>query len=165
MTRRLGSFFIVVGMLVGVSGCTDNPYDSSTWTKKLGSREHERALQELEQLGDPDAIPAIGEAWEEGGKPVRDLQVIISLARPLTPAEAKAKFVTDFEAEGRKPSWDSAMPFLTKALTGVDESNTRSVDAATKAAEAIGESKVSPGLDALIDVAVDKPSTKKLFPA
>jgi hypothetical protein len=55
--------------LVALAGCPDNPYKASTWTKKLGSREHERALQELEQLGDPSAIPELGQVWLDHGKP------------------------------------------------------------------------------------------------
>jgi predicted transposase YbfD/YdcC len=156
--------FVLAG-LVFLTGCPDNPYKAETWVKKLGSREHERALQELEQLGDPSAIPDIGNVWLEHGKPVRDLQVIISLARPLTAAEAKAKFVTDYEEKGRDPNWDAAMPFLTKALLEVDEANARSVDSATKAADALGESRSQAGLDALVEIAVNKPTTKKLFQA
>ena len=149
----------------GLTGCPDNPYNAKTWTKKLGDpRESERAVTELEQLGDPSAIQALGEAWSDQGKPVRLLQVIISLARPLTPEEAKAKFATDYEKEGRKASWDVALPFLTKALTEVDEANPRSVDSATKAADALGEAKLDAGLDALIDIA-SKPVTKKLIAA
>jgi hypothetical protein len=69
-------------------------------------------------------------------RPVRILQVIIGLARPLTPEEAKKKFMTDYEASGREASWDQALPFLKMALIDVDEANPRSVDSATKAADA-----------------------------
>jgi len=92
------------------------------------------------------------------------LQVIIGLARELTPEEAKAKFATDYEKTGRKSSWDKALPFLTRALTEVDEANPRSVDSASKAADALGESRLPEGLDALIDLA-NKPITKKLISA
>jgi hypothetical protein len=163
MTRPL-ALVMLVG-LVGLAGCPDNQYDYKTWTKKLDDPgQAERAVTELEQLGNPGAIPALGNAWKTQGKPVRLLQVIISLARPLTPEEAKAKFVTDFEKTGRKASWDAAMPFLTEALTGVDEANPRSVDSASKAADALGESQQSAGLDALIDIA-SKPISKKLITA
>ena len=151
---------LVVGLL-GVSGCPDNPYKASSWTKKLNTREHERAVQELEALGDPSAIPDLGKAWDEQGKPARDLQVIIALARPLTPAEAKANFVTDYEESGREAHWAAAMPFLTMAIEKVDEASAVSVESATKAAEAIGESKDPAGIDALISIA-DKAISKKL---
>lgn len=151
--------------LLGLAGCPDNQYDYKTWTKKLDdTRESERAVTELEQLGNPGAIPALGEAWISQGKPVRLLQVIISLARPLTPAEAKEKFVTDYEKSGRKASWDAALPYLKRALTEVDEANPRSVDSASKAADALGESKLAGGLEPLIDLAT-KPVTKKLVQA
>lgn len=164
MRRILSSALLAGFLFFGATGCPDNPYKASSWTKKLGSREHERALQELEQLGDPSGIPEIGAEWDKQGKPVRDLQVIISLARPLTPAEAKAKFVTDYEESGRPANWDAALPFLTKALSEVDEANSRSVDSATKAADALGEAKLGAGLDALVDLANKTPS-KKLFQA
>lgn len=164
MRRILSSALLAGFLFFGATGCPDNPYKASSWTKKLGGREHERALQELEQLGDPSGIPEIGAEWDRQGKPVRDLQVIISLARPLTPAEAKAKFVTDYEESGRPASWDAALPFLTKALQEVDEANSRSVDSATKAADALGEAKLGAGLDALVEIANKNPS-KKLFQA
>jgi len=151
-------------MLAGLAGCPDNPYKADTWTKKLGDpRESERAVTQLEQLGDPSAIESLGDAWVNQGKPVRLLQVIISLARPLTPQDAADKFVTDY-ASGRPASWDKALPFLRRALSEVDEANPRSVDSATKAAEALGESKLPDGLDALIELA-QKPVTKKLITA
>ena len=163
MTRPL-AFVMLVG-LASLTGCPDNQYDYKTWTKKLDDPgQAERAVTELEQLGNPGAIPALGNAWKSQGKPVRLLQVIIGLARPLTAEEAKAKFVTDYEKTGRKASWDAAMPFLTEALTGVDEANPRSVDSASKAADALGESQQTAGLDALIDIA-SKPVSKKLIAA
>ena len=162
--RRL-AFVALAIMLASQTGCPDDPYKAKTWTKKLNDpHEAERAVTQLEQLGDPSAIPALGQAWSEQGKPVRLLQVIISLARPLTPAQAKATYMTDYETSGRPASWDKALPFLSKALTEVDEANPRSVDSAQKAADALGEAKIEGGLDPLIDIA-QKPVTKKLISA
>ena len=164
--RRLAPFMLVtlVG-LASLTGCPSDQYDYKTWTKKLDdTHENERAVQKLEELGHPGAIPALGDAWVEQGKPVRFLQVIISLARPLTPAEAKAKFVTDFEEKGREASWDAALPYLKKALEDVDEANPRSVDSASKAAEAMGEAKLPGGLESLVKL-VEKPVTRKLVTA
>src|SRR5690606_31245810 len=136
-----------------------------TWTKQLDDpREAERAVTQLEQLGNPSAIPALGNAWAKQGKPVRLLQVIIGLARPLTPEEAKATFMTDYEKNGRPASWNLAEPFLIKALVEVDEANPRSVDSAQKAADALGDAKLEAGLDALIELAA-KPVSKKLIAA
>jgi hypothetical protein len=163
--RRLALLACLAVNVATLTGCPDNPYKAGTWTKKLSDpREAERAVTQLEQLGDPSAIPALGQAWVDQGKPVRLLQVIISLARPLTPEQAKATYMTDFETSGRPASWDAAMPFLKQALTEVDETNPRSVDSAQKAADAVGESQDEDGLDALIDVA-SKPVTKKLIGA
>ena len=156
---------VLCGALLALTGCPDNPYKASTWTKKLGDpREAERAVTQLEQLGDPSAIEALGEAWANQGKPGRLLQVIIQLARPLTPAQAEATNMTDYAKTGRPDNWAKAMPYLTKALTEVDEANSRSVESAGKAAEALGEAKLAEGLEALVEVA-QKPVTKKLINA
>jgi hypothetical protein len=166
MTRLLALGFL----LSLVAGCPDNPLKASTWTKKLGDvREAEVAVRKLEELGDPSAIQALGEAWKDQGKPVRMLQVIIALARPLTAAQAGAENLTDFDgsdghANGREAHWGDALPYLKLALTEVDEANPRSVDSAQKAADALGEAKLPDGLDALIDIA-NKPVTKKLVGA
>jgi hypothetical protein len=163
MTRRFSWLPIVAGLaLASLAGCPDNPYKAETWTKKLGdSHESERAVTELEQLGDPSAIEPLGEAWVKQGKPGRLLQVIISLARPLTPKDAEEKFFTDYAQTGRPASWDKALPYLKRAISEVDEANTRSTESAIKAAEALGESQQADGLDVLIELA-QKPVTKKL---
>jgi hypothetical protein len=164
MMRRFSWFPMVVGLAV-LAGCPDDPYKAETWTKKLkDQRESERAVTELQQLGNPSAIPALGEAWVDQGKPVRLLQVIISLARPLTPKEAEANYYTDYMATGRPANWDRALPYLKRALSEVDEANSRSVDSAANAADALGEAKLPDGLDALIEFA-QKPVTKKLIKA
>ncbi|MBA3541401.1 MAG: hypothetical protein H0T79_17445, partial [Deltaproteobacteria bacterium] len=152
-------------MAASQTGCPDNKYKASTWTKKLNDpREAERAVTQLEQLGDPSAIPALGQAWSEQGKPVRLLQVIISLARPLTPKEAEEKFFTDYKDTGRPASWDKALPFLKQALDEVDEANQRSGDSASKAAAALGEAALPDGLESMIKF-TEKPTTKKLYAA
>ncbi len=163
--------YVLAALLVGfVAGCPDNPYKASTWTKKLSDpKEAEVAVRKLEELGDPSAIPALGDAWKDQGKPVRMLQVIIGLARPLTAQQAEAQNLTDFNgsdghANGRAESWAAALPYLKMALTEVDEANPRSVDSAQKAADALGESQLPDGLDALIDIS-SKPVTKKLVGA
>src|SRR5262245_13225665 len=116
MMRRFSWFPILAGLVV-FAGCPDDPYKAETWTKKLkDERESERAVTELEQLGNPSAISALGDAWVDKGKPVRLLQLIISLARPRSPEEAKANYYTDYEATGRPPSWDRALPYLKRAI-------------------------------------------------
>lgn len=165
MTRLGVCIPIILAGLVSLAGCPSNEYDYETWTKQLEHQsEAEAAVTRLEQLGHPGAIPAIGKAWENHGRPVRYLQVIIALARPLTPKEAEEKHWTDFAKTGRKASWDAALPFLKKALVEVDTADTRSVDGASKAADALGESKTPGGLEALVDIA-NRKLEKKLLPA
>ena len=166
--KRSRAYLLLAGVgligVFGLAGCPDNPYDYKTWTKKLGDQhDGERAVTELENLCNPDAIPALGAAWKDQGKPVRLLQVLISLSRPLTPAEAAEKFCTDYE-KGRDASWDKSLPFLKQAIDEVDESNPRSVESAQKAAGALGEAKLADGLDSLIGI-TQKPATKKLIVA
>lgn len=162
---RLPLAFVMLAGLTGLAGCPDDPYAASTWTKKLDDpKESERAVTELDQLGNPSAIPALGEAWVAQGKPVRLLQVIIGLARPMTPAEADANNKVDYVKSGRPASWDKALPYLIKALAEVDEANPRSVDSAGKAADALGEAQLAEGLDALMEMA-NKPPSKKLIAA
>jgi hypothetical protein len=137
------------------------PYDYRTWTAKLDDpREVERAVTELEQIGNPGAIPALGAAWRTQGRPVRYLQVIISLSRPLTAQDAKDRFVTDYEKTGRPASWKVSMPFLVEALATMDVTNPRSVDSAAKAADAIAEANDPAGVAALVGVAT-APISKK----
>ncbi|HVK83590.1 MAG TPA: HEAT repeat domain-containing protein [Kofleriaceae bacterium] len=146
--------------------CSPTPgdaYDAQTWIAKLcDPRENERAVTQLEQLGDPKAIVPLGELWLAQGRPARVLQVLIGLARPLTPAEATATFMTDYETTGRPASWDKALLFLKRALAEVDVANPRSVDSAFKAAAALGEAKL--GLDTLVAFA-SRPTTKHLIAA
>lgn len=166
MIRRLPA--IALAGLLGLAACPSDPYSYKTWVKQLDDPQHaERAVTEIENNGWPEAIPDIGKAWKAQGRPVRLLQVVISLARPLTPQEAEASHKVDYAKTGRKAHWDLALPFLTAALTEIDSANPRSVDSATKAADALGESQLGEGLDALIELAT-KPidaKTKKIVGA
>ena len=58
--------------LVVLAGCPDDPTKAETWTKKLRDQgEEERAVTDLEHIGNPSAIEALGSAWERAfaGKP------------------------------------------------------------------------------------------------
>lgn len=134
----------------------------SRWSAKLGdSRETERAVAKLEELGDPRAIPALGKAWGEQGRSARIIQVIVSLAKPLTPQEAAAAVLPAYEKVGRSASWDAALPVLRRALVEVDEANPRSVESAAKAADAVGEARLAAATPALSELA-RRPPGKKL---
>ena len=120
--------------------------DVARWTARLDdAHDSERAIAELEALGDARAIPALGKAWNAQRRPVRMLQAIIALAK-------------------RTGRWDDALPFLGQALTEVDDANPRSVDSALAAADAIGEAHLAAGLPALASLA-HRPATKKLIAA
>jgi hypothetical protein len=155
MTRRLLTGALVAGLAL-LAGCPDNPYEADTWIEKLDDqREAERAVTELEHLGDPKAIPALGRTWDKQGKPVRVLQVIIDLAQPLTPKEAEEKFLTNFAKTGRKSSWDKALPILKQAVSEIDSANPRSLDSAVKAADALGDAQIEQAEEILIELAND----------
>jgi hypothetical protein len=151
--KRLLLASLLVTTSVTLVGCRpDNPYKASTWTKQLDdAKSIEQATTWLENLGDPSAIPALGAAWEKQAHPVRLLQAMIALSRPLTPKQAETQNYTDFVASGRVSSWKETMKYLIKAVSEVDDTNAKSVDNAVKAADAIGESGLDEGLDALIE--------------
>ena len=156
MKRRLLTGALLVGLAL-LAGCPDNPYEADTWIDKLDDqREVERAVTELEHLGDPKAIPALGRTWDKQGKPVRVLQVIIDLSAPLTPKEAEEKFLTNFAKSGRPASWDKALPILKRAVTEIDEANPRSLDSAVKAADALGDAQIDQGMELLMELANQK---------
>lgn len=138
---------------------------AAPWIAKLDDpREAERAVTELEQLGDPAAIDPLGKHWNENGRPVRVLQVMISLSRPLTPEQAKAQFVTDYEATGRPASWARLVPYLRTAVASIDMENPRSVDNAVKAASIAEEARLAAVLPELLELA-SQPEHKKWFAA
>lgn len=168
MRRRLQRSAALAAVLVAcvaVAGCPENPYSVDTWVKKLDdARELDRAVDKLEQLGNPKAIAPLGEAWLKQARPPRILQVIIELSPALDQEAAKKKNLTDYEKTGRQSSWNAALPYLVAALKDVDENNPRSVESAIKAAAAIGDAGLDEGLDVLIEFS-QRAGTKKILPA
>jgi len=72
---------------ISLTGCESSDDGASAYVKRLDDpKDAEAAVTRLEELGDPSAIEGLGEAWGKSGRPVRYLQVIINLARPLTAA-------------------------------------------------------------------------------
>jgi hypothetical protein len=137
-----------------LTGCPDDPFDPKTWTKKLSSpKEVERAVTELERLGESSAIPALGKAWEKQGRPERILQVIIDLSKPLTEQQAKDQYKNNGKA--RPAAWDRSLPILVKAIDEVDPANPRSVESARLAAEALGQAKLEEALEPLVRAATE----------
>jgi hypothetical protein len=162
--RKLAVLFLSGLAAVFLTGCPDDPFDPNTWIKKLDdSNEVERAVVELERLGDQRAIVPLGKAWEKQGRPVSILQVIIDLSKPLTEQQAKDNYKNNNKA--RPAAWEKALPILTKAIEDVDAANPRSVESARLAAEALGASKVDGALAVLSAAAnkpIDKPEIKQL---
>ncbi len=160
----LSVFLVGAAATVTLSGCQEDAFVYTTWTDKLGdSNEVERAVTELERLGDNRAIPALGKAWERQGRPEAILQVIIDLAKPLTEEQAKANYKNNDKA--RAAAWDKALPILTKAIEEVDSANPRSIESARLAAEALGAAKIDGALEVLTTAAnkpTDKPEIKQL---
>jgi HEAT repeats/PBS lyase HEAT-like repeat len=155
MTQRIRTLAILLlaGLVtLTMAGCPDDPFDPKTWTKKLGNpSETERAVTELERLGEPVAIPALGKAWEKLGRPERILAVIIELSKPLTEKQAKDQY--KYNGKARPASWDKSLPILIKAIEEVDPANPRSVESARLAAEALGSAKLDDALEPLIKAA------------
>ncbi len=162
--RRLSVLFLCGLTAIFLTGCPDDPFDPNTWIKKLDdSNEVERAVVELERLGDQRAIVPLGKAWEKQGRPVAILQVIIDLSKPLTEKQAKDNYKNNGKA--RPAAWEKSLPILTKAIEDVDPANPRSVESARLAAEALGAAKVDGALEVLSAAAnkpTDKPEIKQL---
>ena len=65
MTRRLLACAGLTALAL-LAGCPDNPYEADTWIDKLDEQgEAERAVTELEHIGDPKAIPGLGKLWDK----------------------------------------------------------------------------------------------------
>src|SRR5262249_34852293 len=80
-------------------------------------------------------------------------------------ARSKGTCIPEFEKTGRPASWDAALPYLKKALDEVDEANPRSVDSASKAADALAEAQLQGGLESLVKLVAERPGSKKLVTA
>jgi hypothetical protein len=155
--------FVGAASLV-LSGCPENKFDADTWIDKLGDpKQMERAVTELQNLCNPKAIEPLGKTWERNNRPTRILPIMIELSRELTPGPsgtAEQKFCTDYVKAGRPASWTVVLPFLRSAIEDVDSNSQRSIDDATKAAEALGESQLPDGAQILVD-AINKPMQPK----
>ena len=138
--------------------------DTARWIEELANpRTAERAIQELEQLGDPAAIVPLGNHFLADRTPYT-LRVIVSIAAPLTPGEAKAKNLIAYESSGRPASWPQALPFLREAIARIDAGDPRSIDTVVIAADAIGAAQLTDASGSLITLA-EMPPDKKLLVA
>ncbi len=152
LARRLGAFVFSGMLALSAASCAKDEFDPNTWIPKLSDpKSSERAVTALERLGDPMAIPALGKAWDKGGRQERILRVIIELSAPLT--EEKAKELYKYNGKARPASWDKSLPILKLAIEEVDKDNPRSVESARLAAEALGKSKLDGALEILVSAA------------
>ncbi len=158
-----------LALQLGAAGCAKDDFDPDKWIPKLGDPQtNERAVTQLERLGDPKAIDALGKAWDKQGRPDRMLRVIINLAQPLTSAQTGAGGEYQYSNYGcttkgctgkvRPASWDKALPILKSAIEEVDKDNPRSVESARLAAEALGKSKIDGALPILQKAANEAPA-------
>lgn len=151
--RNLAALSFAALALMALPSCSEDPFDANTWIKKLDDAgEVERSVTELERLGDPKAIPALGKTWEKQGRPERILRVIIDLAKPLNKEEATKEYKNYKNGgyQAREASWAQALPILKKAVEEVDGANPRSVESARLAAQALGSAKVDGSLEVLV---------------
>jgi hypothetical protein len=167
---------IAVFGTLALHGCSKDELSADKWTSQLDDKETEdNALQQLERLGSPSAIPELGKHWEKAGCTTRYMQLMIDLSRPLTPAEADAgNFIDpDVQKNGRPPSWDKSLPFLDEALKpapppspdsppncNLDESSTRTVENASKAADALGQAQTPDAMNILVTALGQKYTAK-----
>src|SRR5262245_42148585 len=79
--------------------------------------------------------------------------VVVEPIYPVAVVEA-------IDAAKTSGNWEAALPLLTRAVTEVIEDNPRSIDAATKAADGLGEAHA--GLDALASL-VNRRTTKNII--
>ena len=141
----LASLALVTLLASVFSGCIDDPYDANTWIKKLDDVRHwEEAVLKLERLKDPNAIEALGKAWESHNKDGKILRAIISLA--------------ELPPEWNGPAWEKAIPTLRAAVDDFDIANVRSLEDARIAADALGRAGDAGAVDTLLR------ATKSRFP-
>lgn len=147
---------LCLGMTLATSACSKDPYDPQTWIPQLDEpTEFQRATTELKQLGCPEAILALGKAWEKYNKSSKILRVIIDLADQ---PDAKAGQDQDCPDAPDGPYWTDAVEVLKTAVQDVDTTAQREIEDAVVAAEALGKSK-DPSAVAVLDQVA-----KKIFP-
>lgn len=151
--RRLALTALAGAFVLSLSGCPSDPYDPDTWIEKLDNPEEvERAVQELDRLGDPKAIEPLGKTWEKHNRWSRVLRVIINLADQSCPPGKE----DCSETEKNGPYWDDAIPILKKALSDFDVSDKRSIEDAVVAADALGQAQKPETVQTLVNAAMKK---------
>jgi hypothetical protein len=126
------SFALVSALALALTGCPSDPYDPETWIEKLDEpTEAADALQKLQQLKDPKAIPALGAFWKKHNNPSKVLRIIIDLAQFQKVDDQTGKVLYG-------PTHEAAIPFLLEAVQNFDIGDQQSIDDASVAADALG---------------------------
>jgi hypothetical protein len=129
---RASAVVLASVMLLAVTACPSDPYDPQTWIKKLDDpAEAATALQKLQQLKDPVAIPSLGAFWRKHNYPSKVLRTIIELADRVD-VDGKTGQVK------LGPTYGPAVPFLIEAIDNFDIGDQQSIDDASVAADALG---------------------------
>jgi len=154
MKARLSACIAVAVMAVALTGCPKDPYDPQTWIANLDDpAEVERAITELSRLKDPVAIASLGKTWRKYNKASKVLRVIVELADQAEGPPPDKK---------QGPFWDDAIPVLVEAVEEYERGNTRSIEDAAFAAEALGRSHNPEAVPVLVRAATKQ--LKKLAP-
>ncbi len=133
-------------LLTTLTACPKDPYEADTWIDKLDSddpKEVERAVNKLaDEVKDPKAIKPLGEMWRKRARSSRLLRIIIGLASQPSYKDARGK-------DHPGPFWKDAVPFLIEALQ-FEVGDTRSIEDAMAAADALGRARDPSSVQALI---------------
>ena len=150
---RLGTGLLAGLFLLTLSACPKDPYEADTWIDKLDDpAEVQKAVDKLGDLGDPKAIAPLGRVWEKHNRSSRVLRVIIGLAdQPANPRHPGGPF------------WTDAIPVLSKAVSEFKLGDSRSVEDAIAAADALGRAK-DPSTAQVLIAAVNKVHNGKPLP-
>lgn len=135
-------------LMFGLTGCPKDPYDPDTWIDKLDDRdprEVERAVTELQRLKHPKAIKPLANTWRKQSKSSKILKVIIELAA---------------NTENDGPHWDLAIDVLVEAVEDYDVGDSRSIENAIAAADALGRAKNTDAIQPLINAVNQKLRSK-----
>lgn len=150
---RLGTGLLAGLFLLTLGACPKDPYEADTWIDKLDDpAEVQKAVDKLGDLGDPKAIAPLGKVWEKHNRSSRVLRVIIGLAdQPESPRYPGGPF------------WTDAIPVLSKAVSEFKLGDSRSVEDAIAAADALGRAK-DPSTAQVLIAAVNKVHSGKPLP-
>jgi HEAT repeat protein len=142
---RLGAGLAAGLFLLTLTACPKDPYEADTWIDKLDDPEEvQKAVDKLADLQDPKAIAPLGKVWEKHNRASKVLRVIIGLA--------------DQRANPRYPGgpfWADAIPVLSTAVSDFKLGDSRSVEDAMAAADALGRAK-DPSTTQVLIAAVNK---------